>query len=397
MILTKILFAVLILVCAAFYVLYIWDFSLILLVVIASVPIIMFIMLMITKKMLSVEFAVKNRSAAKNEPFDIQLCLENRSIFPVGKAEAIIEYYNIFNNQINNIELHFPVQPRNSQCLTFQLSSKFCGIIKIRSAYITIFDPLRIFKFKIGKNICKNIAILPEGHDISGIVSSSDRPNDESSVYSEYRSGDDPSEVFDLREYGQGDKLNRIHWKLSSKKDEFIVKEYSLPVDSPAAVFLDLHCNENSEYTLPLYDTLLESLVSISQLLLENERIHTIIYYDSSEKRFAELTVDSTDSLASAVGKIIFSLSDDLYAESPEQYFSENPSDGWVSFTLLTAEQDDRTLSLIDEETDSYIKNVIAVVKNSKEAEKLDKPYSSLTITPVVIGRITSSIRDIEL
>lgn len=397
MILTKILFAVLILVCAAFYVLYIWDFSLILLVVIASVPIIMFIMLMITKKMLSVEFAVKNRSAAKNEPFDIQLCLENRSIFPVGKAEAIIEYYNIFNNQINNIELHFPVQPRNSQCLTFQLSSKFCGIIKIRSAYITIFDPLRIFKFKIGKNICKNIAILPEGHDISGIVSSSDRPNDESSVYSEYRSGDDPSEVFDLREYGQGDKLNRIHWKLSSKKDEFIVKEYSLPVDSPAAVFLDLHCNENSEYTLPLYDTLLESLVSISQLLLENERIHTIIYYDSSEKRFAELTVDSTDSLASAVGKIIFSLSDDLYAESPEQYFSENLSAGWVSFTLLTAEQDDRTLSLIDEETDSYIKNVIAVVKNSKEAEKLEKPYSSLTITPVVIGKITSSIRDIEL
>lgn len=397
MILTKILFAVLILVCAAFYVLYIWDFSLILLVVIASVPIIMFIMLMITKKMLSVEFAVKNRSAAKNEPFDIQLCLENRSIFPVGKAEAIIEYYNIFNNQINNIELHFPVQPRNSQCLTFQLSSKFCGIIKIRSAYITIFDPLRIFKFKIGKNICKNIAILPEGHDISGIVSSSDRPNDESSVYSEYRSGDDPSEVFDLREYGQGDKLNRIHWKLSSKKDEFIVKEYSLPVDSPAAVFLDLHCNENSEYTLPLYDTLLESLVSISQLLLENERIHTIIYYDSSEKRFAELTVDSTDSLASAVGKIIFSLSDDLYAKSPEQYFSENLSAGWVSFTLLTAEQDDRTLSLIDEETDSYIKNVIAVVKNSKEAEKLEKPYSSLTITPVVIGRITSSIRDIEL
>lgn len=397
MVLTKILFAVLIIVCAAFYVLYIWDFSLILLVVIASVPIIMFVMLLITKKMLSVEFAVKNRSAAKNEPFDIQLCLENRSIFPVGKAEAIIEYYNIFNNQINNIELHFPIQPRNSQRLTFQLSSKFCGIIKIRSAYITIFDPLRIFKFKLGKNICQNIAILPEGHDISGIISSSDRPNDESSVYSEYRPGDDPSEVFDLREYGQGDKLSRIHWKLSSKKDEFIVKEYSLPVDSPAAVFLDLQCNENSEYTLPIYDTLLESLVSVSQLLLENERIHTIIYYDSSEKQFSELTVDSTDALVSAVGKIIFSLSDDLYAKPPEQYFSENPSDGWVSFTLLTAEQSDRTLSLIDEEIDSYIKNVIAVVKNNEDAASLDKSYSSLSITPVVIGRITSSVRDIEM
>lgn len=225
MFLVKILFLLLIIVCSAFYILYIWDFSLVLLVVIISVPVMMFLMLFITKKMTSVSFAVKDKNSAKNEPFDIQLCVKNRSIFPIGKAEALIEYYNIFNNQINAIELHFPIQPRNTQNLTFQLSSKFCGVINIRSAYITIYDPLRIFKFRIGKNISENIVILPEGHDIGAALSSNDRINDESPIYSDSKPGDDPSEVFDLRDYCPGDKLNRIHWKISSKREDFVVKE----------------------------------------------------------------------------------------------------------------------------------------------------------------------------
>ena len=50
MILTKLLFLILILICAAFYILYIWDFALVLLVVMITLPIIMFFVAFITKK-----------------------------------------------------------------------------------------------------------------------------------------------------------------------------------------------------------------------------------------------------------------------------------------------------------------------------------------------------------
>lgn len=397
MVLIKLLFAALIIVCAVFYVLYIWDFSLVLLVVIIAVPILMFVSLLITKYLISVEFAVKSTAATKNEVFDIQLCVSNRSVFPVGKAEAIIEYYNVFNNQINTIELHFPIQSRNSQRVTFQLSSKFCGIIKIRSAYISIYDPLRIFRFKVGKNISQNITVLPEGHEIGGVISSTDRLNDESLAFSEHKPGDDPSEVFDLREYSEGDKLNRIHWKLSSKKDDFIVKEYSYPVDSPTAVFLDLRCLEFSEYTLPLYDTLIESMVSASQFLLENERMHTIIYYNAKEKRFAQRTVSNIDSLASVVSELLNSISDDLSCDNPDSFFADLYSSGWSCLTLITSQNDEKLFSYIDEAADADIKNIIAVIKDSSHAEEFTKPYSSLNVIPVVIGKISSSIRDIEM
>ncbi len=397
MLFTKILFIILIIICAAFYVLYIWDFSLVLLIVIASMPVIMFVMLSITKKLLSVGFSVKDHTFAKNEPIEIQLCVENRSIFPIGKAEALIEYYNVFNNEIDALELHFPIQARNSQRVTFQLSSKFCGVIKIRTAYLMIFDPLRIFKFRLGKNISEDIVVIPQGHDISGTVIASDRVNDESLVFSEHKPGDDPSEVFDLREYEPGDKLNRIHWKLSSKKDDFIVKEYSLPIDSPVKLMLNLCCKENSEYTLPIYDTLIESLVSISQLLIENERIHTIVYYNGALDEFTESVITDTDSLAEAMRELIMSVNDNLQFKRPDEYFDEYGADGLTSFTYITAEEDERITSYIDEELDADIKNVVQIVKSNDLSSFEEIQYSSLNIIPVMVGRISSSVKDMEL
>ncbi|MBR6792705.1 MAG: DUF58 domain-containing protein [Ruminococcus sp.] len=396
MFLIKLLFAVLIIVCAVFYILYIWDFSLVLLVVMTALPVLMLISMLIARKSISVEFAVKSSAVAKNEIFDIQLCVTNKSIFPIGKAEAFIEYYNIFNNQINSIELHFPIQSRNSQRVTFQLNSKFCGTLIIRSAYINIFDPLRIFRFKIGKNISETITVLPQGYDINGTVSYTDRVNDESLNFSETKPGDDPSEVFDLREYTPGDKPNRIHWKLSSKKDDFIVKEYSCPIDSPTAVFLDLRCKDFSEFTLPVYDTLIETMVSLCQLLLENERVHTIIYYNCREKCFVQREINDINALSSSVKELLESVDDNLAFNSPEEFLSDFGFDGWSSFSFITTADDLEMLSLFNDYIDADIKNFFTVVRDKSVSDMLSE-HQAFNITPVIIGKISSSIKDTEL
>ncbi|MCD8188229.1 MAG: DUF58 domain-containing protein [Ruminococcus sp.] len=393
----KFMFIFLIVISAAFYVLYVWDFSLVLLIVVIALPVLMFIMTLITKKLITVSLNVKETTAAKNELFDIQLSISNRSIFPVAKAEAFIEYYNIFNNQINYFEIHFPIQQRNSQLMTFQLESKFCGIINISTAEINIYDPLRIFKFRIGKNIGDDIVILPEGHSISACLGSCDMSSDESTAFSEHRAGDDPSEIFDLRGFVDGDKLNRVHWKLSSKSDELIVKDFGMPIDSRTALFLNLRCSENSEYTLPIYDTLIEALVSLSQFLIENERTHTIIYYSASESCFVQHRVDSGEALSEAVSELLVSLGDDLSFRPPEEFLPECGEKSFTSFTFITAEQDKKALDYIDREISSEIKNAVVVVKDEASAEIARDCCPSLSITPVVIGRISSSVKDIEL
>ena len=164
MIFTKLLFIILIIVCAAFYILYVWDFALVLLVLIIALPIIMYITTFLAKRKMKVEFALQNKIVPKNSPFPVQICITNKSIFPIGKAEAHIEYYNVFNNKTSDFELYLPIQSRNTQRVTFRLKSKFCGIVKVKIAYISIYDPLRIFKFKIGKNVGAEIAVMPTAH-----------------------------------------------------------------------------------------------------------------------------------------------------------------------------------------------------------------------------------------
>ncbi|MDE6848276.1 MAG: DUF58 domain-containing protein [Ruminococcus sp.] len=397
MILTKILFLILIVICVFFYILYVWNFSLILLIIFVTLPIVMFVTTLITKHMIKAEFAVQNKTTPKNSSFPVQLCVTNKSIFPIGKAEAHIEYYNIFNNQINEFELLFPVQARNTQRITFQLSSKYCGILKIRSAYIDIYDPLRIFRFRTGKNVQAEIAVMPEIHEVNGAISYTDRESEESSVFSENTAGDDPSEIFDLRDYINGDKLNRIHWKLSSKKDELIVKEYSMPVDVPCMLFLNLKCYEDSEYTLPVFDTLVETLISVSQFMIENERIHTIVYYNSETRDFSEVNITSPEILAATVRNLILSISDNLYCEPPERYFQINSNISLSSFTFITSVPNTAVLHYIEENVDADIRNAVVVVKSPESAAEACSGLSELNTVPVVIGRITSSIKDIEL
>ena len=370
-----------------------WDFSLVLLIVFSALPVIMFIISFTVKKKTTAEFAVKSNTAVKNQSFSIQLCVENNSIFPVGKAEAHIEYYNIFNNKINSFEMFFPMQSKNTQRITFQLSSKYCGILKIRSAYIKIFDPLRIFKMKAGKNIVTQIAVMPEGYEVDGIVNYSDRTIEESTKFSETQAGDDPSEVFDLREYVPGDKLNRIHWKLSSKKDEFIVKDYSLPVDVPCTLFLNLVCYEDSDYTLSVFDTLIESLFSVSRFLIENERIHNIVYYDAVAGKFREITVTDTDMLSSAVSGIITSVNDNLFCERPEVYFSEH-SLSLSSFTFITSLPNSSVFDSIENEVDADIKNAVVALKPN---ENITPSCPDICFIPVKSGKISSSLSEIEI
>lgn len=397
MLLTKILFIILIIICILFYILYLWDFALILLVVIAALPIIMFITTYITKRLITVEFAVKDKNVSKNVDFPVQLVVTNKSIFPIGKADARIEYYNIFNDQISAFDLYLPIQARNSQRVTFRLSSKFCGIIKIKASCLRIYDPLRIFRFNTADTIQTEVNILPEGHEINGIVQYTDRVNEESDIFSDYRSGDDPSEVFDLREYIPGDKLNKIHWKLSSKKDEFIVKEYSMPIDVPCALFLDLKSYSANEYNLPVIDTVIETFLSLSQFLLDNERGHSVIFFDSSQNCFAEESIHNTADLNKFMKRLFTSFTDHMECMPPNRYFLDNPDLSFASFTYISSSADQEILDHIDENIDADIKNAIIISESEKKLAEIDGSFASLSITPVLVGRISASIKDIEI
>ena len=66
-------------------------------------------------------------------------------------------------------------------------------------------------------------------------------PEGDGQRYSLRRPGSDPTELFGLREYQPGDRLNRVDWKLSQKTGAILVREGSLPVSDRVVLLAHLN------------------------------------------------------------------------------------------------------------------------------------------------------------
>lgn len=105
--------------------------------------------------------------------------------------------------------------------------------------------------------------------------------------YSQNKAGTDVNEIYALHEYREGDDIRRVHWKLSSKMDALMVREYGLPLNHPVALLLEMTQGLGEE----TYSMLLDVLCSLSAALLQNGIGHNLAWMsgDSRELRVEEI------------------------------------------------------------------------------------------------------------
>ena len=119
------------------------------------------------------------------------------------------------------------------------------------------------------------------------------------------RPGGGPGEDYDLRDYRPGDPLRAIHWKLSSKHDQLVVRE---PVHSSlpqVVVTFDLFGDEVE------LDRVLDRLWTLSQALLDRGIPHTLVWLDRT-RRQQERTVASRLQLSAALAFLLSQPAPDL-------------------------------------------------------------------------------------
>jgi uncharacterized protein (DUF58 family) len=90
------------------------------------------------------------------------------------------------------------------------------------------------------------------------------------------RAMEDPFSPSDFRNYQQGDPLKRIHWKMSARKREIIVRQFEEPALPDALVMLDtspphLSRGYGPEHRPFLQDALLETAASVVACQIRQE------------------------------------------------------------------------------------------------------------------------------
>ena len=85
-----------------------------------------------------------------------------------------------------------------------------------------------------------------------------------------------PGEDYDLREYRPGDPLRSVHWKLSSKWDQLIVKERAEAVTPLPLLTLDRFGSPGE------LDALLDRAAGMSRALLDAQQPHALLWLDGA-------------------------------------------------------------------------------------------------------------------
>ena len=181
--------------------------------------------------------------AGQNGRASVRTEIRNRAAIPAFTSYRI-RALNRFTGEETKQRVISVVPARGSLEITPDVGSDHPGKISFFAENIRLTDPLGLTSVKTGAEASGSYTVLPDIFDVSagGFLTESRSVDNE--LYSPYRKGQDRSEVFQIREYEEGDSLSQIHWKLSGKADKLIVKDPSLPLDKTIAVVVDKTARE---------------------------------------------------------------------------------------------------------------------------------------------------------
>lgn len=248
------------------------------------------------------ELSAAPASLERGEAGRWQVSVQARSVLPLARLTLRLTGENLLTGEKERRRLVLSgVARRRPSALP--VSSAHCGLWELRVDKARAFDYLGLFSLPVrlpppARMIYRPVPIpaqpprIPEGQGLRA------------SPVSVSRAG--PGEDYDLRDYRPGDPMRSVHWKLSSKWDELIVRERSEALVPLPLLTLDRFGPPEA------LDRLLDRLLGLSRALLDAQRPHGVLWLDadglpqlrvvSDEKQFNDCLLDLLGSFAPPAG-----------------------------------------------------------------------------------------------
>lgn len=161
------------------------------------------------------------------------------------------------------------------------------GVYEFELGKLRIYDWFGIFFWDKKLRQSKKLIVFPEIHQVSLVLGAGILNFfGDAETYDELRPGYDPSEIFDIREFRAGDKIQSVHWKLSARTEELMIRESSLPKACPVVLFLELEA--------------LEWAMSVSFSLCERKCPHFVAWHSGSNGDIVRTRVEDEESFYNA-------------------------------------------------------------------------------------------------
>ncbi len=218
------------------------------------------------------------RSCVVNAPLVLRITL-NRPLMFRGRMELSFSVYN----QLTGTRTVYPVSlaPATGRPALFELEldSAVCGAHTITLDTARLVDEMGFTSLALQDVDFHGLfTVYPQILDIQVDPHRSASASLEGTGYDPHRNGQDASEVFDIRPYHEGDAVKSIHWKLSTRFDDVLVREASRPQDHAIAILFgafarDFEHSSRSE----VLSAVLSFTASISLALMRQGYHHVVV------------------------------------------------------------------------------------------------------------------------
>ena len=221
----------------------------------------------------------------RGESFQIHAELTNTSRFPIPQlmVRLAVRVFPEKEELLLKGKLMLDGEERGFLC--FQMDSAHCGCLEIRPDQLMITDFLGIFQRRCQIDSAEKsmLFILPEvlGGDRELPDAQGVFPNEDGD--SEKR-GENAMDVSEIRSYQVGDSLKMVHWKLSARMNDLMVKEMMEPTEKLTWLYLNLQESPRLPQVRrdPVaWDHFVETVAAISEMLLKMEKRHIVLWIDS--------------------------------------------------------------------------------------------------------------------
>ncbi|MDE7283408.1 MAG: DUF58 domain-containing protein [Lachnospiraceae bacterium] len=272
-------------------------FLLLIAIVMSTLPLISIIGVFYTCKNLEAELGIGKSTLEYGEEVLIEIRLKNHAWFPALHSQIKVFLSNTFlENTIERV-MEMPVKPHGESTLSLSFRFVNLGCFTIEADTFSLQDITGLIIVKKPINISGEIYVLPNSAtdvlpDVAHFMAGA------AEVEESTHKGSDFSEVSDIREYVPGDRIRDIHWKISARCNELMVKERVSTAGSEMVLFPDLIKNDDAAQHI------LMCTYSLALSFIRQRLPVCILCWNQPEYCFDEYRLDSADELVRAYSEL---------------------------------------------------------------------------------------------
>ncbi|MBC5647716.1 DUF58 domain-containing protein [Christensenella tenuis] len=201
-----------------YYVFYTWYVSWIIFIFALLLPLLSVALTLISMRGCRVGMKCGGCQTEKGEGFDLVFYVESSGI-PMTAARIKLVAENLFSGIMDKYEIYLAP----GEAYSLHIDEEVCGVIRSSISRAHIMDLLGIFWLPVSTVQPIETLLLPEAIPFEGDI----WPFAEYTGQNFSHISENGSEWLGVRDYREGDSLRAIHWKLTARKGETVVREYA--------------------------------------------------------------------------------------------------------------------------------------------------------------------------